>query len=160
MLDALQQRGHQELVALDPLQVRAHAEALAGPPEGQRLNPPDVMPSGLQVQAGHRVVHRERQADVHPAQVIDDFHEASEGQLDEMIDVDAGLLLHGLPQAGRAAVGERGVDPLKGRRVSLLAGLARAVCGAGVVGHLDVAGEAEHGHPSPAGGQVHQHHGV
>ena len=44
MLDALDQRGHQELVALDALRVIAQAKVLSRAPECQRLPAVDVVP--------------------------------------------------------------------------------------------------------------------
>jgi hypothetical protein len=157
-LEALQQRCHQVLVAPDALQVRSLAD-VAGPPEGQRLRAPHVVPAGAQVQLGLRVMHRERQADADPADVVDDLLEPGEVDLDEMIKADPGRLLHGLPEAARAAVGERGVDLLD---LARLRGLAGGAClrRTGQHRHDRVARDAEHDHVVPARRDVQDHDGV
>src|SRR5205807_97424 len=97
-LHSLHEAGHQVLLALDPLQVRALAD-VALTPKGQRLEAPDVMPARAQVQAGLRVVDGPGQADVHPADVVDQVLEAGEGEPDVMVDPDARLALDRVPQA-------------------------------------------------------------
>src|SRR6202042_2307276 len=116
-------RGH-ELVALDPLQVRSGADVLPGAPEGQGLDSVDVGLACGQVKAGHGVVHVERDADVDAAEVVDDVDEAEHSDADEMVDVNAGLLLERLPQAHRAADLQQRVDLHVGCGVGQLAGVA------------------------------------
>ena len=148
-------RGH-ELVPLDPFQVRPGPDVLAGTPEGQGLDPVDVILTGREGEARHRVVHVERDADVDAAEVVDDLDEAEHADPDEVVDEDAGRLLDRLPQAHRAARRQQRVDLHVAVGVGLLARIARAG-GALVHRHHGVARNAHRGHQMPARRQVHDH---
>ncbi len=140
-------------------QVRPGADVLAGPPEGQGLDAGDVVLPRGEVEAGHRIIHVERDADVDAAEVVDDLDEAEHADADEVVDEDAGLLLDRLPQAHRAARLEQRVDLHVGLGVGLLAGVAGAA-GALVHRHHGVARDAHHGDQVPPGRDVDEHDGV
>src|SRR6516165_3230522 len=147
----------QVVVALYPLQVRAVPDVLPGPPELQELHPADVVRALAEVEPGLDVVHREGQADVDAADIVDDLHHARITHLDEVVQPDVGLLLDRLPQAGRPAVGEGVRDLLQHARLGPLPG--KPVPGrAGVGGHDRVPGDVHHGDLVTAGGDVHQHY--
>ena len=112
MLDALEKGRHQELVALNALGIVALAEILPGAPERQCLRTVDVVAASPQVQVRHGIVYGRRQADFYPVQRVDDLLEPDEREFDEVIDVNAGGLLDGLPEAAGPAVREAGVDLL------------------------------------------------
>src|ERR1700738_3665120 len=65
-----------------------------------------------EIQPGPGVADSEGQASVHAADIVDDLLETGEVELDEMIDVNAGGVLDGLPEASRAAERERRVNLL------------------------------------------------
>ena len=86
------------------------------------------MPACLQVEAralasGDHVVDSERQADINATDVVNHSFEAAEIELDDIVNIDAGLLLHGLAHALRAARRERGINPLDRVRVGRLASM-------------------------------------
>src|SRR5262249_14792773 len=150
---------HQVLVALDPLEVGALADGLALAPERERLPPVDVVPAGRQAKARPGIVHRGRQADGHPADVVDYLFEAREIKLDEVIYVNAGLLSDGLPGAGRTAIVQGGIDPLELSGGCLLARGAIALRTGQDRDH-GVSRDAHHRGALEAGGDVQQHQGV
>ena len=130
------------------------------PDEGQRLRAEDDVAPGRDVQVGLGIVNGKRQADADAVHIVDDLLEAVEADLHEVVDVDVRALLQGLPQARRAARGERRVQRLNlaGRRrlprVSLLVGQAA------VDRHHGVAREADHVGVRVIGRDVQQHLGV
>src|SRR6266851_3789243 len=71
LLELLQHRREEVLLALDPLVVRALADVLPEPDEGERLRPGHVVLAGREVQSGLGVVDRDGQADRDPADVVD-----------------------------------------------------------------------------------------
>src|SRR6266568_1000566 len=81
----------------------------------------------------------------------------ADSDLDEVIDVNAGDLLQGPPQARRAAVGEGVVELLKHVGLRLLAGVPLAVALARVDRHHGVAGEADHDRAGMRRRDVQQH---
>src|SRR5262249_55995490 len=101
----------EDLLAVDPLQVRTLPDVPFAD-ERQRLRALHEAPAGGQVQLGSRVLDGVGQTDGDPADVIDDLPEAEEVDLDEVVDVNMGELLQGLPQAGRATVRGGPVDLL------------------------------------------------
>ena len=129
-------------------------------PERERLRPEDVVHPGGQAEVRPRVMHRERQAHAHPADVVDDLLEAGEVELDEMVDVDAGNRLDGLPGAGRPAEVQGRVDQLE------LAGGPGLLARGAVAGrapqdrHHGLPRDAHHGGLVMTGRDVQQHQGV
>jgi len=93
----LQRPREQVVVPLYPLQVRAVSDVLPGTPELQELHPVDVVLALAQVEPRLGVVHREGQADVDAADIVDDLHDARVAHLDEVVQPDVGLLLDRLP---------------------------------------------------------------
>src|SRR6266567_2957508 len=115
----------------------------------------------LQVQAGalgggDHVVNGERQAHVDPADVVDHLFEAAEVQLDDVIEVDPGLLFNGLAYALRTPRCQRGVDPFGGIWIGLLSwrALPRRT---GVERDDRVAGDADHGDVAATGRDMRDH---
>ena len=113
------------------------------PGVGERDRAVGVLAALLHVEVGQLVVHVVRRTDRDPADGVDDVHEATEPDLDVVVDVDAGVLLDGPDQQLRAAEREGRVD------------LGRAVAGDR---HQRVAGD-RHGQRRAAP-RVHQHDGV
>src|SRR4029077_5377794 len=134
----------QALLVLDAGQVGGGARVPV-PGVRQGGDAADVVRPRGQVQPAVRVVDRERQADVHPAQGVDDLDEAEEVDLDEVVDSQPGVGLNRLHHELRPAqaVG----------RVDLVHAVAWDV-------HPGVPGHADHGDVTAVRGYVDQHQGV
>jgi hypothetical protein len=164
----LGQAGGEGLLPGDPVQVAA-VEAVPLPDERQRARSADGLRAGRQVHPGIAVLDRLVEADRDPAQGVGQLDEPGQVDLREVVDRDAGELLHGGDQRGppglpAAAVQLGSGDPLLAQRL-LGVGQAALVGGidlvsAPVAGHLDerVARDGDgHRVRVRAGRYVHQH---
>jgi hypothetical protein len=71
---------------------------MTGADEAQRLRPAQGLAALLEVKAGGRIVQRPRQAHAHAADRVDHVHQAAEPDSHEVIDPQAGCVLHRLGQ--------------------------------------------------------------
>src|SRR5216683_1900509 len=104
-----EQRREEPLLVLDPGQV-GEGEGVPVPGVRQRGQAVHMVYACGQVKAAGGVIYRIGQADVHPAERIDDLDEAEEVDLDEVVDGQPCVLLHRLHHQLRATQAERSVD--------------------------------------------------